>query len=92
MTAIAVGADGPSGRAAAARRSRATRSLQALNFFMADMQAGIGPFLGVFLQQRGRATGPIGTVMTVGGGAGMLMTAPPARSSTTRTRSAGWWW
>jgi hypothetical protein len=23
--------------------------LQALNFFMADMQAGIGPFLGVFL-------------------------------------------
>ena len=23
--------------------------LEALNFFMADMQAGIGPFLGVFL-------------------------------------------
>ncbi len=57
-------------------RPRATRSLQALNFFMADMQAGIGPFLGVFLQQRGWQTGPIGSVMTAGGVAGMLMTAP----------------
>jgi MFS family permease len=55
---------------------RARRALQSLNFFMADMQAGIGPFLGVFLQQRGWATGPIGTVMTVGGVAGMLCTAP----------------
>ena len=39
------------------------------------MQAGIGPFLGVFLQQRGWTSGPIGTVMTAGGVAGMLMTA-----------------
>lgn len=43
---------------------------------MADAQAGIGPFLGVFLQERGWSTGPIGTVMTVGGVAGMIMTAP----------------
>lgn len=50
--------------------------LQSLNFFMADMQAGIGPFLGVFLQQRGWTSGPIGTVMTAGGVAGMIMTAP----------------
>lgn len=57
-------------------RTRATRALQALNFFMADMQAGIGPFLGVFLQQRGWQAGPIGSVMTAGGVAGMLMTAP----------------
>ncbi len=55
---------------------RATRALQALNFFMADMQAGIGPFLGVFLQQRGWTAGPIGTVMTAGGVAGMVMTVP----------------
>ncbi|MBW6529014.1 MFS transporter [Sphingomonas sp. RHCKR7] len=59
-----------------ADRTRATRALQALNFFMADMQAGIGPFLGVFLQQRGWTAGPIGTVMTVGGVAGMVMTVP----------------
>ncbi len=60
----------------AAERRRGKRGLQALNFFMADMQAGIGPFLGVFLQQRGWTAGPIGTVMTAGGIAGMLMTAP----------------
>jgi MFS family permease len=54
----------------------ARRALQSLNFFMADMQAGIGPFLGVFLQQRGWTTGPIGTVMTAGGVAGMIVTGP----------------
>ncbi|MDH7639370.1 MFS transporter [Sphingomonas oryzagri] len=57
-------------------RNRAKTALQALNFFMADMQAGIGPFLGVFLQQRGWTSGPIGTVMTAGGVAGMIVTAP----------------
>ncbi len=43
---------------------------------MADMQAGIGPFLGVFLVAHGWRTGRIGTVMTLGGIAGMLMTTP----------------
>ena len=51
-------------------------ALQSLNFFMADMQAEIGPFLGVFLAQHGWRTGPIGTVMTLGGLAGMAVTAP----------------
>ncbi len=50
--------------------------LQCLNFFMADMQAGIGPFLGVFLLAHGWQTGLIGSVMTIGGVAGMIMTAP----------------
>lgn len=52
------------------------RALQALNFFMADMQAGVGPFLGVFLLAHGWESGWIGSVMTVGGVAGVLMTAP----------------
>lgn len=71
-----------------ADQTRARRALQALNFCMADMQAGIGPFLGVFLQQRGWATGPIGTVMTAGGVAGMLFTAPAGAfiDHTTRKR------
>lgn len=56
--------------------NRALLALCALNFFMADVQAGIGPFLGVFLQRHGWQTGPIGTVMTVGGTAGMLATIP----------------
>jgi MFS family permease len=50
--------------------------LLSLNFFMADTQAGIGPFLGVFLLAHGWQSGLIGTVMTVGGVAGMLMTTP----------------
>lgn len=52
------------------------RALEALNFFMADVQAGIGPFLGVFLQAKGWGTGAIGSVMTLGGVAGMLATGP----------------
>jgi MFS family permease len=52
------------------------RALQALNFFMADMQAGIGPFLGVWLLAHGWQSGWIGSVMTVGGVAGVLMTTP----------------
>jgi len=47
-----------------------------LNFFMADLQAGIGPFLGIFLLAHGWKSGPIGSVMTIGGVAGMLVTAP----------------
>ncbi|MBV9458154.1 MAG: MFS transporter [Bradyrhizobium sp.] len=43
---------------------------------MADMQAGIGPFLGVFLLAHGWQSGLIGTVMTAGGIAGMLVTTP----------------
>jgi MFS family permease len=52
------------------------RPLEALNFFMADFQAGIGPFLGVFLLAHGWQSGMIGTVMTVGGIAGMIVTTP----------------
>lgn len=55
---------------------RGLAPLLALNFFMADMQAGIGPFLGVFLLAHAWQSGWIGTVMTAGGIAGMLMTTP----------------
>ncbi|MBB2169013.1 MFS transporter [Gluconacetobacter aggeris] len=58
------------------RLNRALFALCVLNFFMADVQAGIGPFLGVFLQRHGWQTGPIGTVMSAGGIAGMLATIP----------------
>lgn len=56
--------------------ARAKRPLQALNFFMADMQAGLGPFLGVFLLAHGWRNGSIGTVMSLGAFAGLLVTAP----------------
>lgn len=50
--------------------------LLAVNFFMADMQSGIGPFVGVFLLERGWATGMIGTAMSIGNIAGMLIATP----------------
>jgi MFS family permease len=40
------------------------------------MQSGIGPFLGVFLHAHGWESGMIGTVMTLGGLAGMIATGP----------------
>jgi len=50
--------------------------LLAVNFFMADMQSGIGPFVGVFLLERGWASGMIGTAMAIGNIAGMIITTP----------------
>jgi predicted MFS family arabinose efflux permease len=50
--------------------------LLGLNFFMADMQSGIGPFVGVFLQTQGWTSGLIGTALTLGNVAGMLITTP----------------
>jgi len=58
------------------RESKAIWPLQLLNFFMADIQAGAGPFLAVFLLAHGWDNSHIGLVMTIGGIAGVLMTAP----------------
>lgn len=51
-------------------------ALNALNFFMADVRDGLGPFLGVYLQEKGWGPQDIGVVMTVGGLAGMIATTP----------------
>jgi predicted MFS family arabinose efflux permease len=51
-------------------------ALNAANFFMADVRDGLGPFLGVFLQQKNWSPASIGLVMTIGGYAGMVATAP----------------
>jgi MFS family permease len=71
------------------QQNRAGYSLFALNFFMADLQAGIGPFLGVFLLAHGWQSGHIGTVMAIGGIAGMAVTAPAGAliDATTHKRS-----
>lgn len=65
-------------------------TLLAVNFFMADFQAGIGPFLGVYLQAHGWQSGLIGTVMTIGGIAGMLVVIP-AGAFIDRTRAKRAW-
>ena len=62
--------------ATAETKAGGVRALEALNFFMADMQAGIGPFLSVFLLAHHWRSGLIGTVMTIGGVAGMAVMAP----------------
>ncbi len=51
-------------------------ALNSLNFFMADVRDGLGPFLGVFLQEKGWGPQDIGLIMTAGGLAGMLATTP----------------
>jgi MFS family permease len=43
---------------------------------MADMQSGIGPFVGVYLLAHGWQNGPIGSVITIGSIAGVLFTTP----------------
>jgi predicted MFS family arabinose efflux permease len=55
---------------------KSLRALNAVNFFMADVQAGLGPFLGVFLEQRHWSPAQIGVVMTIGGISGMAVTTP----------------
>lgn len=50
--------------------------LSRLNFCLADVRDGLGPFLGVFLMGQGWAADDIGYVMTLGGIAGMLATTP----------------
>lgn len=51
-------------------------ALNAVNFFMADVRDGLGPYLGVFLQKEKWSPGEIGAVMTIGGMAGMIATTP----------------
>ena len=47
--------------------ARSLVALGALNFFMADVRDGLGPFLGVYLQAHDWSPAAIGTVMTIGG-------------------------
>jgi hypothetical protein len=51
-------------------------ALGALNFFMADVQAGFGPFLGVFLQAHSWSPAAIGAVTTLAGICGLAVSAP----------------
>lgn len=53
---------------------RPARALEALNFFLADVQAGIGPFVGVILLSRGWSADAIGSVMALAGLAAMAAT------------------
>ncbi|KAK1961800.1 major facilitator superfamily transporter [Colletotrichum sublineola] len=57
-------------------KRRARWALFVLAFFMGDVQDGVGPFLGVYLQHHGWAPGLRGFVNTVSGIATILATGP----------------
>ncbi len=57
---------------------------------MADMQAGIGPFLGVLLLAHGWRAGAIGTVISVGAVAGMLAVGPCGALVDATSRKRSW--
>ena len=50
--------------------------LVGVNFFMADVRDGLGPYLAAFLQTHQWGTAEIGTAMTLGGLVGMVATIP----------------
>ena len=66
------------------------KALEGLSFFMADMQAGIGPFLGVLLLAHGWRVGAIGTVISVGAVAGMIAVGPCGAMVDATSHKRGW--
>src|SRR5580704_14938434 len=55
---------------------RSLRGLDGLNFFLADVQTGVGPFVAIVLTSRGLSAGAIGIALTFGGLAGVLSQIP----------------
>ena len=63
-------ADGPG-------KGRSLAALDGLNFFLADVQSGLAPFLGIYLLTvPGWNPGGIGLVLTIGGIVGLLVQTP----------------
>jgi MFS family permease len=52
------------------------KGLDWLNFFLADVQTGVGPFLAIYLAKSGWNEQLVGIVLTVGGIAGILAQTP----------------
>src|SRR6202451_3871314 len=72
--------------AAGAPSSRTLRGLDWLNFLLADVQTGVGPFLAIYLAGYGWDEQRVGIALTVGGIAGIL-TQTPAGALVDRLRS-----
>src|SRR5271169_2284596 len=65
---------------------RTLRGLDWLNFFLADVQTGVGPFLAIYLAGYKWNEQSVGIALTVGGLAGIL-TQTPAGALVDRLRS-----
>ena len=66
--------------------ARTLRGLDWLNFFLADVQSGVGPFLAIYLAGYAWNEQRVGLALTVGGIAGIL-TQTPAGALVDRLRS-----
>src|SRR3984957_5712436 len=55
------------GPVVAIEKKQSIRALEATNFFLADVQTGLGPFLAAYLAGAGWNPGRVGVVLTVGG-------------------------
>ena len=64
-------------------------ALNAVNFFMADVQSGLGPFLGVFLEQRHWSPAQIGVVQPQDGAMDCLAIQAEVNSNSTRIADLG---
>ena len=70
--------DTAKGGRVSAPATRTLRGLDWLNFFLADVQTGVGPFLAIYLAGYRWNEQRVGIALTVGGIAGIL-TQTPAR-------------
>jgi predicted MFS family arabinose efflux permease len=66
----------PAGEAARRPSQRTLRGLDWLNFFLADVQTGVGPFLAMYLAAYGWNEERVGLALTVGGIAGIVTQTP----------------
>jgi MFS family permease len=57
-------------------KKQSIRALEATNFFLADVQTGLGPFLAAYLAGAGWGPGRVGTALTVGGLITVILQAP----------------
>jgi len=55
---------------------RSLKGLDWLNFFLADVQSGVGPFLAIYLAGYKWSEERVGLALTVGGVAGILLQTP----------------
>jgi MFS family permease len=57
-------------------KKRSVHALEATNFFLADVQTGLGPFLAAYLAGAGWQPGRVGMALTIGGIITVVLQAP----------------
>jgi MFS family permease len=60
----------------ASEKKHSLRALEATNFFLADVQTGLGPFLAAYLAGAGWSPDRVGVVLTVGGIITVILQTP----------------